>query len=514
MIRARFTRWPLAALIVVIGAPAGLRGQDQECRPFLDGPRLPLPGPDPALRTGAEILTTGCGLGLGAGMGLVPATALVRYRSAWAYDHNDGALWTGRGLSTAVAGGLGFQRNHLRIVLDPTVAFQENRSFRLAGPDLKYPYGNANIDWPQQPRLGGFWTVSVGQSVIALSAGPAELALSTENLWWGPARRYPILVGNTAPGFANLRLGTNRAVDIGIGDLDVDLLWGRLDESAQFDTVSSNDHRLFTGFFFEFRPRIMPGLSLGVAGVQHNRWDESASRFLNLYTFSFNGELEHTKGNGLLSVEAHWRLVESDADFYVEWARDDYWADIQDLLTEPDHTQAYLFGFEKVVQGATLLRVSGELVHLESSSPTFLSRGGSGRNRFYLHGQTPQGHTNQGQLLGAAIGSGSDAQYLAIDRLGSARTLGFYLERIRRDEDTYYERFASKYSFLGHDLELTVGLTGEERRGGLRVQWEAAYSRRKNRSFIGMDGVNYPPSFRETNLSFSARTFWVPSPGR
>ena len=125
----------------------------------------------------------------------------------------------------------------------------------------------------------------------------------------------------------------------------------------------------------------------------------------------------------------------------------------------------------------------------------------------------PQGHTNRGQLLGAAIGPGSDAQYLAADLLFDRRTLGVYLERIRRDEDAYFERFVQIYAFRGHDIEWTVGLTGEETTGNMHIQWESALSRRKNRSFIGLDGVNWN-FLRETNLAVTLRAWWQPEAER
>ena len=491
-------------MVAALGWAPTLQAQLPECTPFLEGPRLPFQGSDPALRTGAGALSDECAPD--GAFGMTPATVTLAYRSEYPFDRDDGALWTGRGFATALTAGFRFEAGPLRAVLNPAVSYQQNRAFALVGNGgFRYPY--QTLDWPQQPGLGSFWTLAPGQSLIALAAGAAEVALSTENLWWGPARRYPILLSNTAPGFPHVRLGTGRAVDIGFAKLDLDLLWGRLDESGQFDAIVDNDHRLFTGLFLELRPAFAPGLSLGIAGVQHNNWDEARRFFLNLFTFPFNEE-ESTKGNGLLSVQARWRLTESEADFYAEWAREDFWLNLDDLIAEIDHSQGYLLGFEKIVRGSsTPLRVSGELIHLGVSA-TFQSRG-HGRASFYEHGRVPQGHTNRGQLLGAAIGPGSDAQYLAADLLFDRRTLGVYLERIRRDEDAYYERFAPIYAFRGHDIEWTVGLTGEETAGKMRIQWESALSRRKNRSFIGLDGVNWN-FLRETNLALTLRAWWQP----
>jgi hypothetical protein len=503
----RFSRF---LLLATLGMAPTLQAQLPECRPFLEGPRLPLQGSDNALRTGATTLSDEC-VQVSV-FGVTIPTMTVSYRSAYPFDRDDGSRWTGRGLTTAFTAGGRFEAGPLRVVLDPAVSYQQNRDFTLVGNrGFRYPYHT--LDWPQQPGRGSFWTFAPGQSMIALQAGAAEVALSTENLWWGPARRYPILLSNSAPGFIHMRLGTSRAVDLGFAKLDLDILWGRLDESGQFDAIQDNDHRLFTGVFLELRPAFAPGLSLGIAGVQHNRWDEAGRLFLNLFTFPFNEE-ESTVGNGLLSFQASWQLKESEADFYAEWAREDFWLNADDLLSEIDHSQGYLLGFEKIVRGSsTPLRISGELIHL-GASPTFQSRGQTkGRVSFYEHGLVPQGHTNRGQLLGAAIGPGSDAQYLAAELLFDRRTLGIYLERIRRDEDAYFDRFVHIYAFRGHDIEWTAGLMGEETAGQMRIQWESALSRRKNRNFIGLDGVNWD-FLRETNLAVTMRAWWQPEAER
>ncbi len=119
--------------------------------------------------------------------------------------------------------------------------------------------------------------------------------------------------------------------------------------------------------------------------MQHNTWADAQSKWLNLYTFPIT-EGEYSKGNGLMSITARWRLEESDADFYLEWAREDYWANFDDLITEPDHSQAYVLGFEKLVGPETApFRLSWELVHLGSASDN-ITRGLKERvNGFYAH---------------------------------------------------------------------------------------------------------------------------------
>ena len=150
-------------------------------------------------------------------------------------------------------------------------------------------------------------------------------------------------------------------------------------------------------------------------------------------------------------------------------------------------------------------RLRWELLHLGRSDPQSRRPQAS----FYTHSRMRQGHTHMGQLLGAAVGPGSNAQFLSIDALSDSRMIGGYLERIRRDDDAYEMRFARDYGFSGHDVELTAGLHGLEEVGPVTVQWDAGISRRKNRNFIGLDGVSFD-FLRETNAALNLTAWWAP----
>lgn len=122
-----------------------------------------------------------------------------------------------------------------------------------------------------------------------------------------------------------------------------------------------------------------------------------------------------------------------------------------------------------------------------------------------------QGHTHDGALLGAWIGPGSNAQYIAIDRLDPARQFGFFAERVRRDDDTYWRVHAPAYGFRGHDVEWTLGARAggwldlpavEAITGPLALSVEGAMSRRKNRNFVRLDGGRTWEFLREWN-------YWV-----
>jgi hypothetical protein len=54
---------------------------------------------------------------------------------------------------------------------------------------------------------------------------------------------------------------------------------------------------------------------------------------------------------------------------------------------------------------------------------------------------TYDGYTNQGEVLGAGIGPGSNSHYFALNRIRDKEKLGIALEIIDQDNDFYHEAF-------------------------------------------------------------------------
>jgi hypothetical protein len=479
----------------------------------LDGPRL-LEGVygAPHLRSAGEVASSRCpdstGTASATRLSLTPAWLRTAYHSDYAVDRNNGAVWDGRGLSIAWSAGASWSSAHVRLVIQPTFAFQQNSRFDIApGGPVPFAYPYHRLDWPQRFGERAYWTIDAGQSLAGVRLGPVEASFSTENLWWGPARRYPLLLSNSAAGPPHLRLGLSRPTWIGIGSVRVHALWARLDPSGYFFEPHDR-RRLLTGFFAEYQPAFAPSLTLGLAGLQHNLWEDRGDLGLNLFTFVFK-EKASTLGNGLLSLTASWSLPESGFEVYGEFGKEDYWHDVEDLLGEPGHAAAYTIGFEKVLatQWAPM-RLSAEIGHL-AASPTVRTELGIARVTWYEHSRVGAGHTQRGQLLGAWIGPGATAQFLGVDFLLESRQIGAYAELVKHDEDFYLDRLAHVYGFRGHDVEWSVSLQGVEHAGPLALRWEAGVSRRKNRSFIGLDRINWDFR-RETNLNLVTTAVWQP----
>ena len=134
---------------------------------------------------------------------------------------------------------------------------------------------------------------------------------------------------------------------------------------------------------------------------------------------------------------------------------------LRDLFVQPQDRQGYTLGLEwaRALSARSTVRVQGEATMLEQ---TPLQAGGDVTD-FYTSRQVPQGYTQRGQVVGAAIGPGASSQYLGADWFRGPMQLGISGGRIRREETAYY-RSPARFSHYDHDVALF---------GALRARWDS-----------------------------------------
>lgn len=458
----------------------------------------------------------------------IPLRATVVANSNYPRSFNNGGLWAGRGFSTAVEGGVRFRYGALSAVVAPTVYTSQNQAFdtpatRLSGLSaFAYPWHGGRIDWPLRPGDDAVTGADLGQSVVRADAYGVALGASNENIWWGPSLFNPLLFSNTAPGFPHVFFGTSRPADIYIGHLEADVLWGVLSESDYFDDDPDNDDRVMAGLILSFQPRGIDGLFLGFARTYMATLEDDWSVgdfFLQAYRSPRNNPLrgEPRGDDQKLAFYLRWVLPRSGFEAYAEWGRDDHWADLEDLLKEPDHSQTYALGFQKVIEqrdtaGAAhrWIRIYGELTHLEAAASVRAFRG---TVTAYTHSQVRQGFTHRGQILGAGIGPGSDAQIIGADVFSSWGRIGGYLQRVRYDDDAYFANFAQFFAQNGHDAELTGGVRTLFIFNDFHATAEITYSTRHNRNFLNHRTADFNQLFSEGNFGLDLGLSWQPPIG-
>lgn len=444
-----------------------------------------------------------------------PARVDLTYRSNYPDDRNNGALWAGRGVSTLLEAGVeaelsGFGAT-VSAALVPQLVHQQNLAFDFprrnhAGfSQYIYPHYTTHIDLPHRHGPDPFSSVEWGQSYVRADGYGLAAGFSTENLWWGPAARYPIIMSNTAPGLPHLFIGTSGPTDVWIGWLDAELILARTTESDYFDQIPENDRHMLGGLSVAFSPRPLPGFWLGLSRVQHHMEDGWNDLGLLLAT---TGLTEASRApNEIISFFGRWVFPEAGAEVYGEWAREDRSWDFPELLQEPDHSQAYTLGFQKLTQVHDRfgVRVQGELVALQELPE--LRTGSRPLPVFYAHDEITQGHTQRGQLLGAGVGLGADAQFIGVDVIADRGLAGLYVERVRRGTFSARALDLRSRAPYEHDTEITGGARSTFLHGTpygfLSFSGSLAYTFRYNRDF-GED---------DTNWSFGLEAAWVPATG-
>ncbi|HEX2208685.1 MAG TPA: capsule assembly Wzi family protein, partial [Longimicrobium sp.] len=353
----------------------------------------------------------------------------LAFNSAFPQGTNDGALWTGRGLTASLSAGVEVRVGVLSMRVEPLVFWSQNRGFDLmavAGrPDsLRFqdPYAPGAIDLPQRFGDGSFVRIDPGQSSLRVDTRPVAAGISTANQQWGTAVDQPLLLGPNAAGFPHLFLGTGRPVNLWLGRVHGRLVWGSLGQSDYSPMQGHGSRRLMTGVIGVFQPARLRGLELGVGRFYHEAWPrggvEAADLLRPLESFfreSFEsrqpGELEGPE-NQLATVFFRWTLPRDRFEVWGEYLREDHNYDLEDFILEPDRSSGYLLGVRKVWGNARALRtVRAEWVN---TSRSHLHQG-SNQVLPYHHRETRQGHTVYGQLLGSPSAYGGGGSVVALE---------------------------------------------------------------------------------------------------
>jgi hypothetical protein len=431
------------------------------------------------------------------------------------YGGNDGVVWQGKGLTTAVEAGGWARWGSLSVRLQPVYTVSQNATFDLAAvalpgmPEYAYPW--RRIDMPQRFGDGSVSTLHPGDSEVRLDVRGVTLGLSSRNLWWGPGIHHSILMSDNAPGMVHGFLGTRRPVDIWIGDLEAQWIWGRLGQSDYFDPAFEETKRFGTGLALTYRPAFAEGLYFGATrmffGFVPDGGAELGDYFLVLQGVRKQGLAtpENPQGNDredqMLSLFMRWVLPASGLELYAEWARNDHSWDFQDFFMEPEHSQGYILGLRKAkrLDEGRRLAVGAEMINLQRGRTSEVRA----TPHFYAHHIVQQGYTNEGQVIGSSVGPGGNAQVLTTelyDDWGRARLL---LERRIHDNDAYYAYAAANdLDSCCHHLGLSAGIDALVFTGPFDLGGGVTLARELNRYFDrGNDVWNL-------NLSISAR--WRP----
>lgn len=439
-------------------------------------------------------------------IGLHEPHLLMTTNSRVPYGENNGAAWYGKGINSELMGGFYLASDYFTLQVRPQIVWQQNNDFvvprfipRTESGEIRYVAEGIGdqIDRPFRFGPDPFWTIDYGHTSFRLHYGAVEAGYGSEPLWWGGNVRYALLLSNNAPGVRHLFLGTRRPVRIpGVLSFEVRWIGGWPRDSEWFDQPEEYQQKRFmSAFNFSFSFDFLPDLHFGFSRATHSYVDHEGLFFSDIFSvfdpvplenvLEKRGPLEERKPrNELNSVYARWVWPESRMEIYGEYFRDDHFWDWRDFLMEPNHNSGYAFGFQKLFD-APLARHYRVNLEFTNMTPSFLA---NVRPQFYYyaHEEIRQGHTNGGHILGAAIGPGSNSQFLSVDALARNGRVGLHLRRLADNNHFHYaydrslQRGREYGDYWRHRTDLTVGLSFLRRVGPVWVNGSAAWTKLYN----------------------------------
>ena len=401
--------------------------------------------------------------------GAIQPTTTFRYNSTFAYGSNDGPVWAGRGLTSAVQLGFYADWGPLSITVAPMAFRAQNQSFEIRDTGLP---GNlafmdpnrGGIDRPQRFGNTAYSQLDPGQTTVRLDFPYVTVGASTANQQWGPGQDLPVILGNNAAGFPHLFAGTSEPVNIFIASVQFKAMWGELFQSEyspvtgpeRFVTLLEPGKKRFTtGFVIALQPRGVPGLEIGASRFFHSVWPVSgiprsyATKLLQGFLKKDlppdptpdprvpPGEGQGLSDNQLASIFFRWVIPRGGFELHAEYGREDHGYDFRDLIQEIDHSRVYSLGARKVFKSTPRRLTAGRAEIMNFQLPQLKRYREQGE--IYTHGLLRQGHTNRGQMLGSDVGVGTGAgSVLAVDQFTPrGRWSATWTRTVRQESGNY-----------------------------------------------------------------------------
>jgi Capsule assembly protein Wzi len=412
----------------------------------------------------------------------LPATIRQQVNAHHPYGFNDGSMISARGYQAQFSAGMYASLGILSIQLQPEFVWAANNAFD------GFPGGHTDsiwkayadvqndIDLPEKFGNGAYARVFPGQSSIRVNYKKLSFGISTENLWWGPGIRNALTMSNNAPGFLHLSLNSRGPMRTFAGHFEWQVIAGKLknsgilpfDTSHRFEGVSlykprNNSDRYINAMVISWQPKWVKNLFVGFSRsfyVYANELPKTFDGYLPIFSSFFKSNVVDDVNIGrdqLLSLFFRWVLPKEQAEFYWEYGRNDHSQNLSDFIVEPEHSRAYTIGFRKLFQNKknTDVEIWSEITQLQLSSTNRLRA----VQPWYVHYQTRHGYTNQGQVLGAGIGPGSNSQSIGANWHNGVKKIGVFFERLVHNNDFYYQAFTPTQNYSSHWVDLSLTAT-------------------------------------------------------
>jgi hypothetical protein len=420
-------------------------------------------------------------------------------------SRNDGAMVRSRGIQTMLSAGFYSKIGPLTVQLKPEFVWAQNKDYLGFPPKprhwestwrSRYLFFN-RIDQPERYGTEPYKRLIPGQSSIRISYWGISLGLSTENIWWGPSIRNSLMMSNNAQGFPHITLNTQRAIKTPIGNIEGQFITGRLEGSGydppgagetflgkiQF-VPKKDDWRYFQAITFSFSPKWVHGLSFGFTRWVQQYWETAqnakdyfpsfSNLFRNKETDVFGLESQQDQAAGLFG---RWFWVDAKSEFYFEFGMNDASLNLRDLLVDTDHSRAITLGFNKLLP-TTKKDVYYQILLEWTQTSQTESRYFRNAFAWYIHHAVRHGYTNNGEVLGSALGPGGNAQYFEVAWTHEKQRIGGALERFVHNNDFATYTFA--YDYTRYWVDYSIRAFSDWELGNFLLKGSVLYTRSLN----------------------------------
>jgi hypothetical protein len=369
---------------------------------------------------------------------LLPIVLTQQFNSHHPFGWNDGAMIQSKGYQVLARPGVNMQYGIFEAQFAPELVFASNGNY--ATPQ----YGD--------PNNKSYTKIFPGQSFIKAGYGAISVGVSTQNLWWGPGIHSSLLMSNNAPGFFHAFIGTRKPIKTPIGSIEFNLIGARLNSNSSIGCENNhlqprninNDWRYLNAYVISWQPKWIKGLFLGMTRSLQQYGDPAfttyagfVSKFLPVVGLPIqkkNNMGDDTLGRDqLASFFLRWVLPKSNAEFYIEYGKNDYGINFRDYLMAPTHSYSYTVGFRKLIPktATQYIQLETELTQMSQTPDAMVRSAGN----WYVHGQISQGYTHLNQIMGAGAGFGANVQTISATWINGEIRNGFLIQRIERDPE-------------------------------------------------------------------------------
>ncbi len=434
---------------------------------------------------------------------IMPFSVLTQFNSHHPTGWNEGSLIPNKGVQTKVSGGVFFERKRLSFQLMPEFVFSQNDSFEEFNVEhfpvvwqRMYQWWNT-IDEPVRFGSKSLFRFYPGQSSIRYNFDNISIGISSENLWWGPGKRNSLIMSNNAPGFYHLVANTRKPVTTSIGSFEGQFVAGTLTNSGftppaperkylgtQLYHPSTDKWRYLSGMTVSWQPKWVSGLFLGYSITSQVYLDEIGG-IRDIQPF-FNGIKQAgiqpnpklTNNQQQSSGYLRWLLQESNAEFYIEYGTNGRSRGLREFLVQPNRHRAFTIGLSKIypIKKNRFIQFDAEITQLGQVVREVVRDGDSWYTDKYIR----QGYTNQGQVIGAGIGPGSNVFYAEASWWSGVRKIGVFAERLVHNNDFYYYTFEESKDWRRFWTDLSTGLLFDWTFKNCLISSSVRYSRSLN----------------------------------